>query len=212
MTTGPTNVVRERAGFLSVESTAALAAKGVAVLDPYSTLVSAGVSLAAGVMLWPSVILDARDGGLIFIGEAVQLYPGTRIVATGGKVTIGRNAEIGEEGGFTIKAERPGQMIEIGEGARLLGGGSLTLGNRIGSGAQVLGPIRMQNCVLGDGGTYAEPDPDRRGAVLKGSGVARDIRLPAGKVIQAFGLFSDAPVRDQSYFHPEAVRLSRSES
>ncbi|SFB19851.1 hypothetical protein SAMN03159496_02309 [Rhizobium sp. NFR07] len=128
---------------------------------------------------------------------------GTRIVAGGGKIIVGRDAEIGEEGGFTIKAECKACVTEIGESARLLGGGSLTLDNTIGSGAQVLGPIRMQNCRLGAGGTYREPDPDLRGAVLKGSGVARNIDLAAGKVIQAFGLFAEAVVRDQSYFHPK---------
>ncbi len=42
--------------------------------------------------------------------------------------------------------------------------------------------------------------------MLKGSGVARGITLAQGLVIQAFGLFADAPVRQQSFFHPnEAV-------
>ena len=79
----------------------------------------------------------------------------------------------------------------------------MTLSNSIGRGAQVLGLIRMQNCSLGGGGTYRDNDPDKRGAVLKGSGVARQIDLPTGMVIQAFGLFSDAPIRTQSYFHPK---------
>jgi carbonic anhydrase/acetyltransferase-like protein (isoleucine patch superfamily) len=191
-----------RAGFLSVADTAAFIDKGVILLDPCSTLISAGVSLSAGVTLWPSVVIELRDGGEAFIGEGTQLYPGTRIVVDSGKVLVGRNVELGEEGGFTIKAES-GNRIEIGDGARLLGGGSLALDNIIGSGAQVLGPIRMQNCNLGAGGTYREPDPDRRGAVLKGSGIARNIDLPAGKVIQAFGIFAEAVVRDQSHFHPK---------
>jgi carbonic anhydrase/acetyltransferase-like protein (isoleucine patch superfamily) len=191
-----------RAGFLPVADTAALIDRGVIVLDPSSTLVSPGVSLAAGVVLWPSVVIELRDGGEVSIGEGTQLYPGTRIVACGGRIVVGRNVELGEEGGFTIKAES-GNRIEIGDGARLLGSCSLMLDNVIGSGAQVLGPIRMQNCKLGAGSTYREPDPDRRGAVLKGSGVARNIDLPAGKVIQAFGIFAEAAVRDQSYFHPK---------
>jgi len=121
----------------------------------------------------------------------------------GGMVTVAAEAEIGEEGGFTIKAGA-GEIVEIGDGARLLGGGSLTLSNRIGRGAQILGPIRCQNCTLGDGGTYRDPEPDERGGVLKGSGVARNIDIPQGHVIQAFGLFAEAPVRHQSYFHPKA--------
>jgi hypothetical protein len=117
-------------------------------------------------------------------------------------VTIGSGAEIGEEGGFTIKAEAQ-SVIGIGIGARLLGGGSLTLSNAIGNGAQILGSIRCQNCRLGDGGTYHEPDADLRGGVLKGSGVARDLDVPQGHVIQAFGLFAEAPLRRQTFFHPK---------
>lgn len=202
MTSALTDTARRRAGFLSLAETAALIEKGVVVLDPYSTLISPDVILCAGVTLWPSVVLELHDGGHLAVGEGTQLYSNTRIVAKGGKVFVGGDAEIGEEGGFTIKAEGAACVIQVGDGARLLGGGSLTLDNMIGGGAQVLGPIRMQNCRLGAGGTYREPEPERRGAVLKGSGVARNIDLAAGKVIQAFGLFADALVRDQSYFHP----------
>jgi len=194
---------RQQGGFLTVDETIGLAAGGVRVFDPFSTLVSAEVDLAPGTTLWPGVILHAAEGGRIAIGERTQLFAGTRIVAVGGRVTIGRDVELGEEGGFTIKAERSGCTIAIGDAARLLGGGSLMLDNSIGHGAQVLGPIRMQHCILGAGDSYRDPDPDARGAVLKGSGVARDIRVPTGKVIQAFGLFSDAPMRNQSYFHPK---------
>ncbi|RWX79430.1 hypothetical protein EPK99_11525 [Neorhizobium lilium] len=202
------DAARLRAGFLVVEEVAALAGSGVAIFDPFSTLISAGVALSTGVTIWPGVTLQIREGGCIIIGSDVQLYPGTRIVSAGGKVVVGPQAEIGEEGGFTIKAEGPVCEISIGQGARLLGGGSMTLNNRVGDGAQVLGPIRMQNCQLGSGGTYNEPDPDKRGAVLKGSGVARQIDVPTGMVIQAFGLFSNSSMLPQSHFHPKPQDLS----
>lgn len=197
------NRARERAGFLSVEAVAALADEGVLVLDPFSTLVSPGVALAAGVTLWPGTIVQATEGGEVTVGSGARLFPGTRIVAIGGRVTVGSETEIGEEGGFTIKADHPGCVIEIGNDARLLGGGSLALGNSIGDGAQVLGPIRMQNCRLQAGGSHRDPDPDQRGGVLKGSGVARGLTVPTGMVIQAFGVFSEAPLRPQSFFHPK---------
>lgn len=197
------DAARRRAGFLALCETFRLAEEGVTVLDPFSTLITPGVVLSPGTVIWPGVTLQVGEEGRIVVGKDVQLDTGTRIVSIGGRVTVGQGSEIGEEGGFTIKAERPQCEIVIGAGARLLGGGSLTLDNRIGDGAQVLGPIRMQNCTLASGGTYREPDPDRRGAVLKGCGVARGIDLPTGMVIQAFGLFSDAPVRQQSYFHPK---------
>lgn len=198
------NRTRGCAGFLSVEAVAALANDGVLVLDPFSTLVSPGVILAAGVTLWPGTIVQAAGGGEVAVGNGTQLFSGTRIVAAAGsRVTIGADSEIGEEGGFTIKAGLPGGLIEVGSHARLLGGGSLALDNHIGDGAQVLGPIRMQNCRLQAGGSHRDPDPDRRGGVLKGSGVARGLTVPTGMVIQAFGLFDEAPLRPQSFFHPK---------
>ncbi|MBK1840184.1 hypothetical protein JHL17_22510 [Azospirillum sp. YIM B02556] len=200
---GAVDRARERAGFLSVEAVAALADDGVLVLDPFSTLVSPGVALAGGVTLWPGTIIQATEGGEVTVGSGTRLFPGTRIVAAGGRVTIGAETEIGEEGGFTIKADHPGCLIEIGSHARLLGGGSLALANHIGDGAQVLGPIRMQDCRLQSGGSHRDPDPDRRGGVLKGSGVARGLTVPTGMVIQAFGLFGEAPLRPQSFFHPK---------
>lgn len=197
------NRARACAGFLPVEAVAALADDGVLVLDPFSTLVSPGVILAAGVTLWPSTIIQATEGGEVTVGSGTRLFPGTRIAAAGTRVSIGAETEIGEEGGFTIKADHPGSLIEIGSHARLLGGGSLALDNHIGDGAQVLGPIRMQNCRLQAGGSHRHPDPDLRGGVLKGSGVARGLTVPTGTVIQAFGLFNEAPPRRQSFFHPK---------
>jgi carbonic anhydrase/acetyltransferase-like protein (isoleucine patch superfamily) len=135
------DAARERLGFLSLAETIALAHRGVLIPDASSVLISADVRLEDGVVLWPSVILQSSDSGRITAGRGTNLFSGTRIVAAGGTITIGMVAEIGEEGGFTIKADM-GETIAIGDGARLLGGGSLNLSNRIGRGAQILGPIR----------------------------------------------------------------------
>jgi len=199
----PSEAAREHLGFLSRVETIALARRGVVLPDPGSVLVARNVRLEDGVILWPGVVLQLSAGGSLAIGQGTELFSGARIAAAGGAVTIGTGAEIGEEGGFTIKAGT-GDTIVIGDGARLLGGGSLTLTNRIGRGAQILGPIRCQNCTLGDGGSYRDPDPDMRGGVLKGSGVARNVEVPQGHVIQAFGLFAEAVLRRQAYFHPKA--------
>jgi hypothetical protein len=198
------DAARRSLGFLSLAQTAALAEDGIVVPDPASTLVSPGVTLGQGVVLWPGIVLQRLGGGSLAVGAGTILHSGTRIVAADGRAEIGAGAEIGEEGGFTLKAEA-GADILVGDGARLLGGGSLTLSNRIGGGAQVLGPIRCRNCTLGDGGTWRDPDPDRRGGVLKGSGVARGLHVPQGRVVEAFGSFAEAPMRWQSYFHPPAA-------
>ncbi|HZH52317.1 MAG TPA: hypothetical protein VEZ16_10610 [Microvirga sp.] len=200
-----TDAVRRSMGFLTVDETWRLAALDVLIPDPGSVLVSPGVELGNGVTLWPGTILQASNGGRIAVGGGTNLFPGTRLVAVGGRIVIGAQAEIGEEGGFTIKVDA-GFAVEVGDGARLLGGGSLTGPSRIGRGAQILGPIRCQTCTLGDGGTHRDPEPDERGGVLKGSGVARGIDVPKGHVIQAFGLFSEGVIRRQSYFHPKPGR------
>ncbi|MCB8820620.1 hypothetical protein [Microvirga rosea] len=193
---------RRSMGFLTLSEMLAQFGEDVRMPDPASVLVSPGTILESGVVLWPGTILQAVGRATIEIGAGTILFPGTRVVAVDGRIAIGAQAEIGEEGGFTLKAEA-GSLITVGDGARLLGGGSLSGGNDIGRGGQILGPIRCQNCRLGAGATYRDPDPDERGGVLKGSGVARNVDVPQGSVIQAFGLFSEGTLRRQSYFHPK---------
>ncbi|MGH1479187.1 MAG: hypothetical protein ACRBM6_10800 [Geminicoccales bacterium] len=201
------DTTRRALNFLSVQETQELGESGVAVADPHSTLISPTVEIGERTVIWPGVTVQCVDGkGSISIAPGAILFSGTRIVVSdGGTVEIGACAEIGEEGGFTLKAEA-GVAITIGGGARLLGGGSLTSSNDIGPGAQILGPIRAQDCTLEGGETYCGSDPNRRGAVLKGCGVARTLTLAQGEVIQAFGLFAEADVRQQSFFHPPQSR------
>ena len=191
---------RRSLGFLDIEGMAALAGSGAIIPCPMTTLVSPGVTLGVGVVLWPGVILQILGTGQLSVGPGAILYPGARLVAEHSHISVGAGTEIGEEGGFTIKSG--GSDVAVGREVRLLGGGSLSFANTIGDGAQILGPIRCQNCALGAGGSYRHAVADERGAVLKGSGVARGINLGRGEVIQAFGLFAEAPVRRQSFFHP----------
>ena len=200
---------RRAFNFRSVQETIALRQSGVTVLDPHSTLVSPPVEIGEQTIIWPGVTIQCIGGsGTISIASGTILHSGTRIVVNdGGMITIGASAEIGEEGGFTLKAGA-GATITIGDGARLLGGGSLASSNDVGRGAQILGPIRAQDCVLHGGDTHRDPDPDKRGAVLKGCGVARNLTLAQGEVIQAFGIFADAEVHPQTFFHPPPSRSS----
>jgi len=194
---------RRSMGFLSIAQTLALGGQGVRVLDPFSTLISPGVEIGRDVDLFPNLTLDLRNGGRIRVGAGTRLMPGTRILADGGTVILGDSVEIGEDGGFSIKA-RSKDSITVGDRARLTGGGILSESCIVGAGAQVLGRIDVRNCRLEAGGDYRDADPDRRGAVLKGSGQARDIDLEQGRVIQAFGEFSKAAMRLQSFFHPQS--------
>ncbi len=197
-----TDQSRQRLGFMTVEETAGLARGEVTVLDPFSTLVSPEVRIADGAVLYPTVTLTCRNGGRLEMGREVQLFPGASLTADGGQILVGAGAEIGDEGGFFIRAIGAGVAIGIGERARLTGGGSLSETCHVGAGAQILGRIAVRRCRLEAGGDYATPDPDRRGAVLKGFGQARDITLARGRVIQAFGIFSEADAVWQSVFHP----------
>lgn len=199
------DAARAALGFLDSEGLGALAAKGVLILDPFSTLVSPRVAIEPGAVLWPNVTLETRTGGRIRVGARTRLFPGCRLLADGGSIDIGSDVEFGDEGGFSAKV-KPGETIEIGNRARLTGGGCLAESSSLGAGAQILGRIDVRSCRLGAGRDYAETDPDRRGAVLKGSGQARNITLGQGQVIQAFGLFSDAEIRPQSFFHPGSGR------
>jgi len=174
------------------------------VLDPFSTLVSREVTLEAGVTLYPGVILRAEKGGRIDVAAGVDLWPRVILRANQGRIAIGPGAEIGDEGGFTVTAGSAG--VSIGARARLNGGGAIQGSGSIGDGAQILGRIAVRGCTLEGGGDYTEPEPDRRGAVLKGAGQARHLTLGRGRVIQAFGIFGAGDARWQSFFHPPGAR------
>ncbi len=171
--------IRAGRGFLSIAETLALADTGNVVFDPFSLLVSRGVR----------------------IGSRNVFYPGVTLVCeTGGTIVIGSDNQFGE-GGFTARAEG-GSSIEIGDGGRYTLGCSATAPAQLGSGSQILGAIAVQDCLLGAGGTFRDADPDARGAVLKGVGRARGLRLARGQVIQGDGLFNIADMKPQSFYHP----------
>jgi hypothetical protein len=94
----------------------------------------------------------------------------------------------------------------IGDEGRYLGGAAVYGETDLGSGSQLLGLITVENCRLAPGASFRDPDPDRRGALLKGQGVARDIELAAGQVILGSGIFRVEDARPQSDFHPKAER------
>ncbi|MGW2400631.1 hypothetical protein ACWCYY_29135 [Kitasatospora sp. NPDC001664] len=70
-----------------------------------------------------------------------------------------------------------------------------------------IGAVAVQSVRLAGGGEHAYPDPDGRGAVLKGSGLARGLSLEAGEVVNGSGDFAAAPVERQRAYHPDAPRI-----
>ena len=103
-----TDRVRRSRGFLTADEAAGLVELGVEVLDPNSTLVSPGVSLAAGVVLYPGVVLQTDTQSKITIDEGTVIFPGSLLLAEqGARISIGVGCEIGP-GGVQIKANRPG--------------------------------------------------------------------------------------------------------
>jgi hypothetical protein len=171
--------IRAGRGFLTIAETLALADSGNVVLDPFSLLVSRAVRIGSRNVFYPGVTLVSDPGGTIVVGSENQFG----------------------EGGFTARAEG-GAVIEIGDGGRYTLGASLTAPAQLGSGSQILGAIAVQDCVLGAGGTFRDLDPDARGAVLKGVGRARGLRLARGQVIQGDGVFDAADIKPQSFYHP----------
>ncbi|MBM3599087.1 MAG: hypothetical protein FJX35_12775 [Alphaproteobacteria bacterium] len=189
-------------GFLTIAQTLALAELGNLVLDASSLLISAGVRLGVANRFYPGVVIEAAPGAVVTIGRGNTFWPGAVITVRAGTVTIGNDNQFGP-GGFTASLDEAG-AISIGSRCRCRDGASLFRGSVLGDGAQVLGPIQVQDCFLAAGGSFAEPAPDARGGVLKGVGRARHLTIGRGQVIEGSGRFDPADVKPQSFHHPSA--------
>jgi carbonic anhydrase/acetyltransferase-like protein (isoleucine patch superfamily) len=189
-------------GFLTGGELAGLGERGVEILGGCSCLISPSVAIAAGVRIYPNVILEADEESSIEIGPGTVLYPGAFVLATGGgEIVVGRSCELGP-GGAQLKANRPGARIRLGDGVRLLNGCEVTGVSELGDGAQVIGAVTAQSVRLEGGrGGHAWPDPDERGAVLKGFGLAREVHLRTGEVLNLTPSFAAAPVERQASYH-----------
>jgi acetyltransferase-like isoleucine patch superfamily enzyme len=199
---------RRDAGFLTIRDVLETVAGANCVLDPFSLLVGPGVRIGRGNLLHPGVTLATAGGGSIVLGDDNVLFGGTRLAATGGRIEVGAKNQLGE-GGLVIDAHRPGEAVTIGDHGRYRYGAVIRGRAVLGGGSQVLGPVIVEDCTLGAGGSFAEPDPDRRGGVLKGSGPARGLDVPQGRVIASHGPFAQAAMAWQSYFHPEQAAAAR---
>jgi carbonic anhydrase/acetyltransferase-like protein (isoleucine patch superfamily) len=200
---------RTALGFLTVQQTDELSDSGVRVLDPCSTLISARARIGAGTVIYPGVVIQCDEGSGLILGADNVLFPGTFLLAAnGGSVEAADNCEFGP-GVVQVKANMPGSEIRIGNGVRLLNGCELTGRSSLGDGCQIIGPVMAQSVRLGGGlGGYRWPNPDERGALLKGSGLARDIVLERGEVASCQDSFADVAAVRQTCFHPGGMAPS----
>jgi hypothetical protein len=168
------------------------------VFDPYSTLLSVDAEIGAGNVFHPGVVINGRCR----IGSGNTFHLGTHLLADDGAlIVIGDGGTLGP-GGAQITATGSGVACRIGDRVRLRNGAEIVGASTLGSGSQVLGPISARGVHLASGGDFTEPDPDLRGAVLKGFGRAQGIRLAVGEVINGLGDFAAAPVERQLSYHP----------
>lgn len=196
---------RKQLGFLTIEETLELARQGNVILDPWALLISRNARLGKNNVFYPNVVIHADNDGDVKIGDANTFYPMAYLEARQGTISIGCNNQFGE-GGVSIKANRSGNHIEIEKNGRYLSG-AVVVGNSIlGSGTQVLGAVTVENCTLMGGQSFNDPDPDLRGAVVKGNGLIRDLSLRVGDVVVANGLPPSFVLQRQSELHPGKVR------
>lgn len=93
------------------------------------------------------------------------------------------------------------------DGVRISGGAEVIGPGLLGAGSQVLGPISARSVDLAAGRPHTYPDPDHRGAVLKGFGRAQGICLGTGEVLNGAGDFAAVPLQRQRHYHPDAPHL-----
>lgn len=196
---------REAMGYRTLAELLELIEAGNRIPDVFSVLISRHVAVGTGNTFYPSVVLECREDASLRLGDGNVFTPGCFIRAESGTVRIGSGNLFGD-GGFTLRTDGRDAVVTIGDRGRYINGVALTGTNTLGTGSQVIGPIRVQNCHLDDGGDHASPDPDTRGGVLKGYGLARGLRVPQGQVIAGNGAFSRQDMKPQSFYHPKEKR------
>ena len=193
------NAQRKQRGFLAVAYLLERYSKNI-ILDPFSTLISENIDMGEGNIIYPNVIIEAKNGGRMGLGSGNVLFPGTLFLADEGEIRIGNNNEFGD-GGLRLKANIAGASITIGDFGRYTNGAEIIGKCVLGSGSQILGQITVQNCTLGSGESFKGSDPDLRGGLLKGFGLARNLDVKQGEVINGQGTFAQTSIERQASYH-----------
>jgi len=196
------NQQRASQGFRGISELLALMDQGNTILDPFSLLISVSVILGENNLFYPNVIIQAKDGGKLQMGDGNVFYPNTLVLAEKGSVKIGNENQFGD-GGCSVKANMADAEITISDNGRYINGVQVIGKTNLGSGSQVIGPITVQNSTLAAGGDYKSADADLRGGLLKGSGLARNVQVDQGGVINATGDFKQENLERQSKYHPK---------
>lgn len=191
---------RQRMGLMTLREIETLIEQGNSIFDPFSTLISCTTKVGTGNIFYPSVIIQTRDEGSISIGSQNIFYPNTLLLAEAGMIVVGSGNQFGD-GGVSLKAQ--GSSITVQDRGRYMNSPQILGETFLGTGSQVLGRINVQHCRLEAGEDYTHPDPDLRAGVLKGSGVARQLLVKAGEVINGNGVFEQANIERQTFYHPK---------
>jgi len=194
--------IRIESHFLTISQVVEIVGKENSVFDPFSILISQNAEIGTGNVFYSNVIISASTTSRLTIGDRNVFHPGTTLEAADGEIQVGSDNVFGD-GGFSARANRPGAQIKIGDSGRYKDGAKIFGKSYLGNGCQILGAVTAEDCYLSDGQSHLFPDPDERGAVLKGFGVARSITLGAGEVIQGDGMIQATDVLRQSSFHPK---------
>jgi carbonic anhydrase/acetyltransferase-like protein (isoleucine patch superfamily) len=192
---------RREQGLLDIEQMLKLIQFGITVHDPFSTLISIAAKLASGTIIYPNCMILCGEQGSVSLAQNNVLNPSTILNAEAGSINIGSNNTFGP-GGFTATAMAPAETVIIGNHGRYNNGASVYGNSTLGDGSQILGQISVDSCSLGAGDSFKGPNPDKRGAVLKGFGRAKNLNLETGDVIQAFGMFEQDKIERQTIYHP----------
>jgi acetyltransferase-like isoleucine patch superfamily enzyme len=191
------NRAREERGFRPIDEMYELAKENT-IFNLFSVLISRSVCIGKGNIIYPNVRIE-NIAGTIIIGENNNLFNGTTIQNLSGKIEIGNANEIGEN---AISIKNGQGKIEIKDNCRLMNGAQIMDDCYLGNGTQVLGNIKVNGCILADGESYKEKNPNKRGGVLKGFGTAKKLRIEIGMVINGNGSMTVDMIERQEKYHP----------